>query len=478
MGAGGSIVSNESDARAWAAKESIPFDPLVMSRAEELDIVDFNHVKIKQMIPPKLPSWDHVSFYLCGERIACQLESGEAVTILGSSDINKKMVDNSNNMPNVCPETGCSSRVVELKGPSNSIHLSAPVSLSENGMYTVACWIKPEASLWKNAASEEKARHIKLFHNKQEGSACLALILNGNDFCLGICLNDQSFIIANDTKPLIADKWQLIVLTCETELKNKVSRMKKQKVQYKFYLATDDGYAPKNAGYIDIDVSIENPETCRVIQEIGSGIEHQDIGFLSSVYIWEGVKLNEINIESIFLAEYWRFSIRLRSLENELMERASALMHRLGMCYIGRKVTEYCSGNLNDEEKEHDFSISDENNGVVDEAVPLTKKMKPTLYSMIQNLSLWKREEKGNEMKTKEECLTNITQEKNVSLNINLMGDLSNMDMTDEELESILLILPAMPHVKVLNFSNNDKLTLNSLGSPLLHFFKEVRYIT
>lgn len=496
MGAGGSIISTESEAREWAAQENVPFDALVMRRAQEVDM-NFNHVKIKQIIPPRLPKWDHISLYLRGERVACQQEDGETASALSSNGDNLDIIDSSNNViPNIGPETGCESRVFELKGTTNSIHLSKPLSLPISGSgHTIACWIKPEASLWQNAASDEKASYIKLLHHKTYGSAAIALIMNGHDFFPGICLSDQSFIVATNSRPLIADKWQLITMTCEQSDNNINKRAKKSKCHYHFYLATDDGYVQKDAGYIDVNTSIaggggegvgegeasQSPSVCQSIDCIGSGVSNIDIGYMSSVYIYD-VVLQEEEIESIYMAEYWRYGIKLKSIESELMERASHIMSKLGMFYIGdKKVTTDSGVETEGVDKSTGSAVGGSDTGDdVDSPVKDTKT-KPTLFSMLQNLSLWKRksidtneESKEAEAESKDDTVDTSNANNTISSEWEVgLGDFSNMGLVDEELECILLIL-CMSHLRVINLSMNDQLTLKSLGEPLIEFISEV----
>jgi hypothetical protein len=478
MGASASVLSgsdvDEAEARKWAMKENVPFDEIAFRRIQNNE--NISEQRLKQLLPPKIPKWDHVALCLRGEHVACQQEDGEPLCALSYTNTNFNITDE--HMANICPESGCEDRVFELQGTNNIIKFSNPHSLSST--YTIACWFKPSNMLWKTKSTNLGGGSIndddgvvgyKLISDQEHQSSLISLIHKENYVYIGLCLENQSYIIPTQTKTkLIPNKWQLIVMTCENKNTNNKN--------LEYYLAVD-GQGPKNNGYIDMDTKQSNMMAQR-IDYVGD--MNNDIGFLSSLYIWDH-KLDFQEIYKIFIAETWRFGIDLKLYKNSILDRAKYLMSKLSHVFIGginpdENGTQQPNEHKPVEQIEEGETKKDGNgnNNEKEEEENYLEFQNLSLFKMIQNLSKWKKTETISQTSSSFDVHSQqkVAQEKEEKEEETEVADFSNVDLLDEELKALLLILPSMRHITAISFSNNDALSLNSLGNPLLEFLAEV----
>eukprot|EP00615_Pteridomonas_danica_P010439 CAMPEP_0114334158 /NCGR_PEP_ID=MMETSP0101-20121206/4192_1 /TAXON_ID=38822 ORGANISM="Pteridomonas danica, Strain PT" /NCGR_SAMPLE_ID=MMETSP0101 /ASSEMBLY_ACC=CAM_ASM_000211 /LENGTH=676 /DNA_ID=CAMNT_0001465331 /DNA_START=440 /DNA_END=2467 /DNA_ORIENTATION=- len=158
-------------------------------------------------------------------------------------------------------------------------------------------------------------------------------------------------------------------------------------------------------------------------------------------------------------------------MRNILFERAQFLMSKLRLTFVGKaKVNK-------EEEKEQvreDTSQQRRNNDQLDDEDDVS------IFQLIENLSEWQpidnshatiSDGNGNDNGGGGGGSGGCSDKQHGDQYG--VGDFSNADLTDEELKALLLICPSMGHLTVIKLSHNKKLTLNSLGAPLLDFLAE-----
>ena len=163
MGAGASAASpaaelDEDGARAWqgAAAPSVPFDGLAFRRMASQGAIARDELESKGGVAlveraRAVPRRDALALALSAERVAWQLEDGDAPTAtpLGGAAPRAPALAGAP-LPNVAPEDGAADRAFELladRAAGAALALAAPVALGGGAedAWSLALWLKPRA---------------------------------------------------------------------------------------------------------------------------------------------------------------------------------------------------------------------------------------------------------------------------------------------------------------------------------------------
>lgn len=361
MGAGASAGEqslSEDDVAQLAAVRGVHFDPLEFRRSfEDGDGVTSEQLQQYLAAHPSLPCAARLNLSLWGERVAWQLEDGEAPTSTLPGSPLKAPV------PNTAPALGCDTRCFELPAPGSELALdpAVPLALDADGCCTLALWLKlPHPAGVRSA--------LAVVSSPCSPGDLVALDVfetaaGRRVYRCGVIDPDGTFVPAVsdsgglDVVDVLPDRWTLIVAALRCRRSGGVVV-----TETSFHTAWD-GHGLRHAGAVSTKHAVAGTATPSevVVAAVGGGSGDSGLGTVSEVHAWcTALPEGYTGLDQVFGSTATKYGIK------PLGDRTCMLLARFGITKAAPSVKDAAEAKESQCEGEPDAKQDDTWNGHAD----------------------------------------------------------------------------------------------------------------